>query len=99
MAIVAMIAAGTAPDVARHAANAYPDRAYPIQREDSRQHVAELQVYGGNTAVIIATCHHKLRSLLHGRILARLLVAAACSCPSFALCRRGACKRMNAATT
>lgn len=75
--MVAMIAADTAPDVARHAANAYPDRAYPIQREDSRQHVAKLQVYGGNTAVIIATCHHKLSNLLHGRNLARLLVAAA----------------------
>ena|SRR5450830_526336 len=50
---------------------------YPIQRADAKQHVAELQVYGGNTAVIIATFDHKLRNMLRGRNLAYLLVISA----------------------
>jgi len=47
---------------------------YPIQIEESKQHIGELQMYGGNAAVIIASIDHKLRDMFKGRKLAGLLL-------------------------
>ena len=50
------------------------NHAFAVQSEDSKQHVGELQMYGGNTAVIIATFNRKLTSLVHGKNLVYMLV-------------------------
>ncbi|WP_155835068.1 hypothetical protein [Herbaspirillum sp. RV1423] len=69
------------------------EHAYPIQTEESKQHTGELEMYGGNAAVVIASFNRRLHELFRGKNLAcilaisSLVLAAGCFAAAWRLKR------------
>jgi len=51
----------------------FGNRIFPIQNEDTKQHVVELEIYGGNAAVIVDSFNRKLINFFKGKNLAIVL--------------------------